>query len=384
MTRILLNKICDVRDGTHNSPKYVPSGYPLVTSKNIVDGKLDLSVVNYITKNDYDKINERSKVDAGDIIMPMIGTIGNPLIIENEPEFAIKNVALIKFQNSGLNNRYVWYFLKSEAFRKYIIEKNKGGTQKFLSLGDIRSLEIPFVDLSEQLKMVEKLDKVEGIIQKRKLELKSLDLIIKARFVEIFGDPLNNEKNWSIKSLETATTIVTYGLTVRPEYIDEGIDLVSARELHKGYIAYEDAPKISLDDFEKLSEKGKPQQYDILFSKTGSIGHCAIVEENKPFAITQNAARIGLRLDIVNPVWLLHYLRMDYIQDWCRGHAKGNAVKDFQLQDMKILPIFDCPLDLQNEFAGFIKQVDKSKTVIQKSLDETQLLLDSLMQKYFG
>ena len=384
MEYISLNKICDVRDGTHDSPRYVLSGYPLVTSKNIVDGKLDLSTVNYLSQEDYDKINARSKVDIGDIIMPMIGTIGNPFLVNEDPNYAIKNVALIKFPNKNISNRFIWYFLKSGAFKKYVSEKNKGGTQKFLSLGDIRNMNVPLVSLDNQLEIVEKLDSISQIIDKRRLELNALDRLVKARFVEMFGNPSNNIMNWPIVELETVTNVVTYGLTVRPNYIENGIDLVSARELQKGYIEYDEAPKISIEDFEKLSEKGKPQQFDILFSKTGSIGHCALVEDNKPFAITQNAARIGLKLNSVNPVWLLNYLRMDYIQDWCKSHAKGNAVKDFQLQDMKVIPLFDCPLELQKEFSEFIKQVDKSKSVIQKSLEETQLMFDSLMQEYFG
>ena len=109
-----LNDVCDVRDGTHDSPMYVEDGYPLVTSKNIIDGKLDLSVVNYITEDDYNKINERSKVDIGDIIMPMIGTIGNPYLVEQYTDFAIKNVALIKFNTGKVSNKYIWYF-KQEA-----------------------------------------------------------------------------------------------------------------------------------------------------------------------------------------------------------------------------------------------------------------------------
>lgn len=133
----------------------------------------------------------------------------------------------------------------------------------------------------------------------------------------------------------------------------------------------------------KLSDKGKPHKDDILFSKTGSIGHCALVENDELFAITQNVARMGLKIEAVNPEWLLSYLRMDFIQDWCKAHAKGNAVKDFQLQDMKVIPLFDCPLELQKQFADFVCQIDKSKAAVQKALDETQLLFDSLMQKYF-
>lgn len=92
-----MGQICDVRDGTHDSPKFVQDGFPLVTSKNIKNGTIILDDVNFISKEDYDKINQRSKVDKGDILMPMIGTIGNPAIVDVEPTFAIKNVALIKF-----------------------------------------------------------------------------------------------------------------------------------------------------------------------------------------------------------------------------------------------------------------------------------------------
>ena len=144
-----LNELCDVRDGTHDSPSYVSEGYPLVTSKNIVDGKLDLGNVNYITQEDYDNINRRSKVDMGDIIMPMIGTIGNPLIILEEPRFAIKNVALIKFNKTSICNMYIHSILCSELMEHIKAEKSRGGTQKFLSLGDIRKLKISVPD--EQL-----------------------------------------------------------------------------------------------------------------------------------------------------------------------------------------------------------------------------------------
>lgn len=171
-------------------------------------------------------------------------------------------------------------------------------------------------------------------------------------------------------NLENVSSIITYGLTVRPTYVNKGIDLISARELHKGFIEYEVAPKISFNDFQSLSDKGKPLKNDILFSKTGSIGHCALVDTDKMFAITQNAARLGLIIEKVNPVWLLYYLRMNYIQDWCKRHAKGNAVKDLQLKDIKAIPLFECPLELQNQFADFVKEVDKSRFIIKSMIKE--------------
>lgn len=141
--KILLGDACDVRDGTHDSPKYFSEGYPLVTSKNVTGGKIDFADCNLICEEDYNKINQRSKVDMGDILMPMIGTVGNPVIVDIEAEFTIKNVALIKFkEDSKVTNSFVKALLESDYFDRAVISKVRGGTQKFISLGDIRKLEI--------------------------------------------------------------------------------------------------------------------------------------------------------------------------------------------------------------------------------------------------
>ena len=151
--KVLLGEACDVRDGTHDSPQYYSEGYPLVTSKNVTGGKIDFTDCSLICKEDYNKINQRSKVDYGDILMPMIGTVGNPVIVDIDGEFAIKNVALIKFRdNSAVINSFVKTLLESDYFDRAVISKVRGGTQKFISLGDIRKLEIclPPISVQEQ------------------------------------------------------------------------------------------------------------------------------------------------------------------------------------------------------------------------------------------
>ena len=149
----LLGTVCDVRDGTHDSPQYYETGFPLVTSKNVTGGKIDLTNCSLICEEDYEKINERSKVDIGDIIMPMIGTVGKPVIVDIEPDFAIKNVALIKIRSdSQVMNTYIHALLQSDYFDNTVFSKVRGGTQKFISLGDIRKLEVlvPPMDKQEQ------------------------------------------------------------------------------------------------------------------------------------------------------------------------------------------------------------------------------------------
>ena len=163
---VKLGEVCDVRDGTHDSPKYVQeNGYPLITSKNLKNGFIDFSETNLVSKDDLDKINERSLVDDGDIIMPMIGTIGNPVIVNKNRDFAIKNVALVKFYTkSQVINIYVKEILDSESFSSHFQNQSSGSTQKFISLGFIRNLEIPLPPLEIQQEIVAKIEAERKVV----------------------------------------------------------------------------------------------------------------------------------------------------------------------------------------------------------------------------
>lgn len=168
--KVNLGSVCDVRDGTHDSPKYFPVGYPLVTSKNVTSGRIDFTDCSLICKEDYDKINERSRVDFGDILMPMIGTVGKPVVVDVDADFAIKNVALIKFyEDSKVINTFVRALLQSDYFDRAVISKIRGGTQKFIALSDIRKLEfyLPPMDTQNQFAaFVGQTDKAKLVVQK--------------------------------------------------------------------------------------------------------------------------------------------------------------------------------------------------------------------------
>ena len=137
-----MNLISDVRDGTHDSPKYVKKGVKFVTSKNIVKGRLDFSDISYISEDDANEVNKRSKVDKKDILMSMIGTIGNAVLIDFEPDFCIKNVALIKPFRERINGNFLIQLLASAIYQNYILRKLEGGIQKFISLSVLRDLDV--------------------------------------------------------------------------------------------------------------------------------------------------------------------------------------------------------------------------------------------------
>ena len=183
-----LGVVCDVRDGTHDSPHYHSTGFPLVTSKNVTGGEIDLTDCSLISEADFNKINERSKVNMGDIIMPMIGTVGKPVIVNVEPNFAIKNVSLIKFKvDSRVLNTFVRSLLQSDYFDDAVLSKVRGGTQKFISLGDIRKLAVivPPMELQEQFAaFVEQTDKSKLAVQKG---LQELEILKKSLMQQYFG-----------------------------------------------------------------------------------------------------------------------------------------------------------------------------------------------------
>ena len=156
--------VVDVRDGTHDTPKYQISGIPLVTSKNLRNGSIDFTNVKYISKEDHKEISKRSKVEKGDILFAMIGTVGNPAIVENEGIFSIKNVALFKpLCNSNLNFQYLYYVLL--FMQDQMLKESSGGVQRFVSLKYLRNFYIPIPPLDEQQRIVLRISELLSVIE---------------------------------------------------------------------------------------------------------------------------------------------------------------------------------------------------------------------------
>ncbi len=189
-----LGKIYDVRDGTHDSPKYQQVGYPLITSKNLKNSDINYDKVKFISKLDFDNINKRSKVDIGDILFAMIGTIGNPVVVKEQPDFAIKNVALFKVP-IGQSSLFLKYFLDYSTEK--MINESKGSTQRFVGLGYLREYIINVPSLTKQKEIVETLDILDNHIQSVLLayeeELKNLEELKKSILQKAFSGELTNK-----------------------------------------------------------------------------------------------------------------------------------------------------------------------------------------------
>ena len=190
-----ISDIYDVRDGTHDSPKYVDKGHPLITSKNLKNNQVNYNKVKFISNEDYNHINKRSRVDIGDVLFAMIGTIGNPVVINKEPDFAIKNVALFK-PKGNQNSNFLRYYLESNRTISKMKSEAKGTTQKFVGLAYLRNFLIQTPPLSDQKQIVETLDnlnnQVQSIISTYMKELKNLEELKKSILEKAFKGELTS------------------------------------------------------------------------------------------------------------------------------------------------------------------------------------------------
>ena len=182
---VLLGEICDVRDGTHDSPKAQDNGHPLVTSKHIKNFQIDFSTANLISSEDFTAVNKRSKVDKYDILISMIGTVGELAFIDYEPTFAIKNIGLIK-TGDELLGRYLFYYLQSPAAKQYLEASLAGSTQKFIGLGLLRKFPVILPSTDIQQRIVDILGVIDEKIELNRKINNTFEQIGKALFRHYF------------------------------------------------------------------------------------------------------------------------------------------------------------------------------------------------------
>lgn len=277
-------------------------------------------------------------------------------------------------------NRYLYWFLKGNT--EYLNSLGRGATFKEISKQIVASIEINVPDMEQQMQAAENLERVSSIIRLRKQELQKLDDLIKARFVELFGDMILNPNSWEKVDLGTVCD-VRDGTHDSPKYFAEGIPLVTSRNLSSGRIDFTDCNLICEADYNKINERSKVDLGDILMPMIGTVGNPIIVDIDAEFAI-KNVALIKFSENskVVN-VFVKALLESDYFDRVVLDKVRWGTQKFISLGRYRRLKVGLPPLEVQKQFAAFVTQADKSKAAVQKALDEAQLLFDSLMQKYF-
>ena len=299
----------------------------------------------------------------------------------------INNHAHVLRAKAGLDIDYLCYSL---MFYKVDGMVN-GATRQKLTQAAMRKMKIPFRSMEEQLRIVDKLNRIVKIKEQRQKELKLLDNLIKARFVEMFGDPVNNEKGFVKAPMGDYMTVLTdFSSNGSYKTLDNGVTMydepnyawmVRTTDLESGDMA--SIKYIDESAYELLS-KSKIFGGEIIMNKIGSAGKIYLMPQtDMPASLGRNA--FMFRYDErINVKFLYHLLTSDYGQNEIQQYVRGAVTKTITKNDARSVLIIVPSIELQNEFEAFVNQVDKSKVAVQKALDETQKLFNSLMQQYFG
>ena len=314
----------------------------------------------------------------------MVGTrvgVGKVAINEIPMSTSQDIISLVGINESLWNKEFLCKFIQSKE--TYLKSQARGATIKGIKIDVLASLDIPDVPFDSQKEIVAAFDKVQNILAARRSQLSALDDLIKVRFIEMFGDQESNPFHYKVGTLKDVSDIFL-GLTHTPTYVDKGRPFISVRDISSGSIDFSNCHYITEEEFQSLPNGAKPKANDLLFCRVGTIGKPVIVPEETPeFGSFVSVGFLRRKSNVFNEylkAWMDNPFFMKQVYDNVAGASQINLntgwLKNFRI----LIP----PLEKQNQFATFVKQVDKSKSVIQKSLDETRLLFDSLMQKYFG
>ena len=288
-----------------------------------------------------------------------------------------------------VNLDYLELSLHSPQSMLYYRTNLRGSTARRRSLPKeiLLSLPVKLPDMESQRRVVSVIAKVKDIILLYKRLLSALDNLIKARFVEMFGDPASNPMEW----METTVGKECYYIKDGPHKSlpdigkeNGGHPFISVRNIVNHVIDFSTARYVSDEDYADARKKCCPVKGDMLYSKGGTTGIAKLIDVDVEFANWVHLAVLKFDRNVLDGLFFENMLNCDYCYDQSQRLTKGIANRDLVLSAMAQIKMYRPPMELQQQFAAFVSQIDKSKSAIQKSLDETQLLFDSLMQQYFG
>lgn len=279
---------------------------------------------------------------------------------------------------------YLKYFFKSNGFQHSIASFAQGSTRTSVKFSKLKTVKINLLSRSEQNQVVDILVRATSLIALRKKQLTELDNLVKARFLEMFGTVKDNPYNFQTTTLKEVCHKITDGKHGGCEQEENsGYYYVGAREIYDGAIHYDTAPQITYEDFVKDYRRCNVEQGDLVIVNTGAtIGKSAIASSplTERTLLQKSVALLKVKTDVISAKFLQYcYMANPTMYMVESASAQPNLL----LSKMNATVIYLPPLELQEQFVFFAEQTDKSKVVVQKALDEAQLLFDSLMQKYF-
>ena len=386
---VKLGDVCDILNGfAFKSEQYVEEGIRIIRIANVQKGFIEDSTPVFYPIDSKDA--KKYSLEEGDMLISLTGNVGRVAKLSKEflPAALNQRVACLRIKDGvELDKAFLFNLLNSDYFEQQCIAASKGVAQKNMSTEWLKEYEIPMFTMEQQKVIASVLDKVTELIALRKEQLAKLDQLVKSRFIELFGDCLTNPKGWKTKHLEDVAEVGSSKRVFVEELKEAGVPFYRGTEV--GALAEGKPIKpelfITEEHYAELCEAtGTPRIGDLLMPSICPDGRIWVVNSDEPFYFKDGRVLWVHNIDAsYNSIFLLYTLKDRIMTDYS-SIASGTTFAELKIFALKKCRVFDVPLAMQNQFAAFVEQTDKSKLAIQQSLDKLELLKKSLMQEYFG
>lgn len=369
-----LGEVCDVRDGTHDSPKECSYGKPLVTSKNIKNGRIDLVNTYLISDKDYDSVNRRSKVDVWDVLFSMIGTVGECAIVKDTVSFAIKNVGLFKTGGNELLAKWIYYYFQSNSAKTEIDAKIKGSTQQYIALGDLRSFPILFPSIEIQRYIIGILECIDDKIDLLHQENKTLEAMAETLFRKWFIEEVRQDV--LLGNVVETTSGGTPSRKNEKYYQNGTIDWVKSKELNRSFLLKTEE-KITVEAVENSSAKFLPANSVLIAMYGATVGEYAIITKE----MTCNQAVCALKPNDNYPYTYL-YLWVKFMQDEFLNLACGAAQQNISqvlIKQQQVCSDVDAVKQFHSIVEPFFEKLKQNEMQLSSLEEMKHVILPKLM-----
>jgi len=395
-----IKEICsEISDGNYSSKyprqnEFLDSGIPFIRANNLVNNTVIWDDMRFISEGKHEML-KKGHLKENDVLITTRGVLGNVALVPKEFDDANINAQIVRMKTDEtiIIPKYLLFSLKSKEFRSQLVKKTTGTTLKQLPVGKLEKMLIVLPPLNYQKKIVEILEKAEKLKEWRTEANELTYNYLNSLFLEMFGDPGENEKEWDFKTVEDLMKEqIIIGIKdgnhgerhpKADDFVDEGIPFIFANSISNLKLDLEKAPKITEETKNNL-RVGFAQANDLLLSHKGSIGFSAVVPNNiSLIVLSPQVTYYRLDLERLNPYFAQYYFQTMYFQKFFKRFAKQSTRDYVGITRQKKLKLFVPPITLQNQFAQIVQQLETLKTNQAQSKQEIDNLFNTLMQKAF-
>ena len=380
MKSVRFGDLCKLQNGRAFKPEeWSEEGTPIVRIQNLNDETKPFNYCNF-------DVEKRFWINSGDLLFSWSGTPGTSFgafFWNRGKGFLNQHIFRVDVKEELVDKHYLRYALNSLIVK--IIDQAHGGVGlKHITKAKLEEVQIPLPSLAEQRRIASILDQADELRQKRQQAIEKLDQLLQATFIDMFGDPISNPKNWNKCLLEKVTHKITDGTHKTPTYMSSGIEFLSAKDIKKGRIVWNTNKYISEQEHSQLIKRCNPEIGDVVLAKSGSLGSVAIIDRSHQFSLFESLCLIKHDRQQIDAIFLTSMLRSPSMLSHLLGKNKGIAIKHLHLVDIRELEILLPPIELQLEFSSKIRSIDKLIGIHLSSLEYIESLFKSLQNQAFN